>query len=130
MGPALSTTSKLLSPRAVRYLVITPRSSTCGRPQRARTPGEQAGSQAGLVLLLTRASLALDRPTYVMASHGKSSKSNPSPNHNPSPDPSLDPSPNPNATPSSRSAIAASSVWTRTTMARGVRVGRRTPTLR
>ena len=28
MGPALSTTSKLLSPRAVRYLVITPRSST------------------------------------------------------------------------------------------------------
>ena len=30
-------------------------------PRRARTPGEQAGSQAGLVLLLTRASLALDR---------------------------------------------------------------------
>ena len=48
-------------------------------PQRARTLDEQAGAQAGLVLLPTSLS--------------------PNPNPNPSPDPDPNPNPNPNPNP-------------------------------
>ena len=46
---------------AVRRDHVPSHYAMLGTPQRPRTPDEQTGSQAGLVLLLTRLSLALDR---------------------------------------------------------------------
>ena len=58
--------SQFVRPGVQRDIVMAGDSFT-GMPPRARTPDEQIGSQAGIVLLLKRVTLALDRPALHLA---------------------------------------------------------------